>query len=412
MSIDLEDEFENIERRRIKSVERILTAKIERAANDGVSIAYDENSKVILVRYALPGETVKIKIYKEAKDYCLGEPLEIIEPSPNRIKPPCKYFSLCGGCDYSMLDYENQIKLKTEITRETFKRIGKMEQVEFTDLIKSPIPYHYRNNVTFKVNSKNQKIGFFRKDTKSIIDIEKCMIADENINKALNILRKESEFPPHNVKVRITAKGDTVVNMIKTENFEDRDVYEEITAAGKTITFKISKDSFFQINNSVIPLWIEKIISFLNKDKTERIFDLYCGNGLITLFVSYYAKETIGVEISSSSVRDAIHNIKHNKIETNVRIIEGAVEDTIKSLGKADVIIVDPPRKGLDETTRRVLLDNTPQKIIYSSCKASTMARDIAILSQKYAVKEMVPVDMFPQTHHIEMLVLLELKEI
>ena len=102
----------------------------------------------------------------------------------------------------------------------------------------------------------------------------------------------------------------------------------------------------------------------------------------------------------------------HNKIETNVRIIEGAVEDTIKSLGKADVIIVDPPRKGLDETTRRVLLDNMPQKIIYSSCKASTMARDIAILSQKYEVKEMVPVDMFPQTHHIEMLVLLELKEI
>ena len=138
--------------------------------------------------------------------------------------------------------------------------------------------------------------------------------------------------------------------------------------------------------------------------KSERIFDLYCGIGLITLFVSYFAKETIGVELAKSSVIDGNFNIKHNKIESNVKIIEAAVEDELPQLGYADVMIVDPPRKGLDENTKKTLLTMKPKKIIYSSCKASTMARDIKELSSEYEVSEFVLVDMFSHTHHTETL--------
>ncbi|MGL5955841.1 MAG: class I SAM-dependent RNA methyltransferase, partial [Brevinema sp.] len=172
----------------------------------------------------------------------------------------------------------------------------------------------------------------------------------------------------------------------------------------------ISKDSFFQVNPYLVPFWIEKIISFLNKERNEKIIDLYCGIGLITLFVSFYAQETIGVEIAKSSVEDAKHNQEINDLSSSVKFMLGDAGECLKQIGRADVIIVDPPRAGMDEATRTLLLEHLPKKIIYSSCKASTMARDIGILLEKYELKELCLVDMFPQTHHVELLSLLELK--
>ncbi|HBD94998.1 MAG: hypothetical protein A2015_02565 [Spirochaetes bacterium GWF1_31_7] len=402
-------DIENIEKRKIKSVQREIICKIENWGAEGVTIAHDNENKAILIRYAIPGELCRINIYKEAKDYALGEPVEILEKSEFRITPQCEYFSMCGGCDLQMINYKKQIDVKMNVIKESFRRIGGID-FEFTGLITSPNESYYRNTVTFKVNPKKNLIGFFRKDTKSIIDISECKIASGEINTALNKIRNSNISLPHNFKVRSTADGDTVVNMVKTDLYEDREVYETINACGRSLKFKISKDSFFQINNSVIPLWIEKIVSFLDDTKSERIFDLYCGIGLITLFVSFFAKETIGVEIAKSSVNDGNHNIKVNNITTNIKIIQSAVEDTIDELGYADVMIVDPPRKGLDEITRGVLLKMKPKKIIYSSCKASTMARDIKELSSLYSIQELIPVDMFPQTHHMEMLSLLVLK--
>ncbi|HOV15437.1 MAG TPA: methyltransferase domain-containing protein, partial [Spirochaetota bacterium] len=313
---------------------------------------------------------------------------------------------LCGGCDYQMLQYDSQIEIKKQLVIETFLRMAKIDIINILQVIKSPEKFYYRNTETFKVHPKLKKIGFFRKDTKSIIDINQCKIAMNGINEALKSVKNQTEFPPHNFKVRTTNNGETTVHWIKSE-YDDKDVYETIKTKDREIKFKISKDSFFQTNNYVIPLWLDKIVSFLSSDKNERIFDLYCGIGLITLFVSFYAKETIGVEISKSSINDANHNIKINNIDTNVKFIESPVEDIIDTLGFADVMIIDPPRKGMDEKTINVLLNMLPNKIIYSSCKVQTMARDIEILSSKYTLQEIVLVDMFPQTHHVEMLSLL-----
>lgn len=398
--------FDKIKTRKIKSVCKEAIVKIEKYANDGVSIAY-YNNKIIFVRYAIPGELVKIKIYKETKDYAIAEPLKIIEAVPLRIKPLCKYFALCGGCDYQMLNYEDQIKIKKDGIQEIFKKIAKID-LEITEIIRSPKKFNYRNTETFKVDlKKNKSIGFFRKDTKSIIDIDRCEIAMEGINKALYGIRNSNDKPLHNFKVRTTSNNDTVVNWIKTSLYEDRDVYEEIKVFDHIIKFKISKDSFFQVNNYIIPLWLERIIKFLNKDYNEKIVDLYCGIGLITIFVSFYAKETIGVEISKSAIDDANHNLKINNINTNIKFILSPVEKIIDKIDKANVIIVDPPRKGLDSVAIKEIIKIFPYKIIYSSCKPSTMARDISIFSEYYKIQEMVFVDMFPQTHHVELLALL-----
>lgn len=402
-------DFSGKESRRLKSVDRKETVPIQRFVSEGPALAYDSNGKVLFVRYVLPGELVLVKVYKEAKDYAMADPLKVIEPSPLRIKPECPYFSLCGGCDYQMMSYEEQISVKKQLVEQIFFQIIG-HKIPLTGVLESPLSFGYRNNMTYKVNPHKKTAGFFRKDSKSVVDIERCLLEMPKITDAFRSVKMQSSnelpFPPHNFKIRSSTIGDTSVYWVPS-SYPDSPVYEEITVCGKTIRFKISKDSFFQVNPFLVPLWLEKIISFLDHSHNERIVDLYCGIGLITLFVSYYARETIGVEIAKSSVLDANYNLEINNIKSNVKFILGDAGETLSAIGFADVIIVDPPRAGMDEQTRNLLLHYLPKKIIYSSCKASTMARDIDILSSHYELHELWLVDMFPQTYHVELLALL-----
>ncbi|MGL4366701.1 MAG: class I SAM-dependent RNA methyltransferase [Brevinemataceae bacterium] len=406
-------EFSGKESRKLKSSDREEIVKIEKFAGEGAALAHDASGKVLFVRYVLPGELVKVKIYKEAKDYAMADPIEILESSPLRTQAPCPYFSYCGGCDYQILEYSQQLEMKKYLIEETFEHIAQMK-VSVSGILASPKSLEYRNNMTYKVNPRKQLMGFFRKDSKSIIDIDRCMLEMPIISNAFQSMKKqhlleneEFPFPPHNFKIRASITGEIGVYWVPSYEYQDQPVHETITVNEKSITYKISKDSFFQVNPYLVPLWIEKIISFLDKEKNERIVDLYCGIGLITLFVSHYAHETIGVEIAKASVQDALYNMQINDISSNVRFMLGDAGECLRQIGYADVIIVDPPRAGMDEFTRNLLLERAPKKIIYSSCKASTMARDIALLSQEYELKELYLVDMFPQTHHVELLSLL-----
>ncbi|MGL4562293.1 MAG: class I SAM-dependent RNA methyltransferase [Brevinema sp.] len=410
-------EFSGKESRKLKSVDREEVVTIERFAGEGPALAYDTTGKVLFVRYVLPGEVVRVKIYKEAKDYAMADPLEIITPSPLRQEPTCEYFAMCGGCDYQMTNYTHQLSIKKELVEETFRRIGNIE-FSLTGILESPKELAYRNNMTYKVNPRRELIGFFRKDSKSIVDIKKCALEMPLISKALHFMKtqhtlgeEEFPFPKHNFKVRASTTNEIGVYWVPSKNFQDLPVHETVTVRDKSITYKISKDSFFQVNPYLVPIWLDKIISFLNEEKNERIVDLYCGIGLITLFVSYYAQETIGVEIAKSSVEDANYNKTLNNIDSNIKFMLGDAGECLKEIGYADVIIVDPPRAGMDDATRNLLLERNPKKIIYSSCKASTMARDIHMLSEKYELKELYLVDMFPQTHHVELLSLLVRKD-
>lgn len=397
-------ELSEIQPRKIQSVQREAELTIEKYAGEGVSLAHD-GEKAVFVRFAIPGERVRANIYRETKDYAIAEPLEILAPSPSRIEPECPYFGLCGGCDYQYLDYAEQVHLKTEVVLETFRRIGKLEIDRLTGVLESPRPFYYRNTETFKVNPKRRNIGFFRRDTKFVVDVEECRIAMEGVNAALRDVRTQAMYPMQNFKVRTTLDGETTVNWIPAEKYEDKAVYERVDAGGHSLKFKISKDSFFQVNDYVIPKWIEKILDFI--DGEERVYDLYCGIGLITLFASFKAKETVGVELSKSSVKDANLNVEINNLKTNVRFVLGDAGEVLAGLERPDVLIVDPPRKGLDENVIRLILDYEPRKVVYSSCKPATLARDIHLLSEKYSLAETYLVDMFPQTHHVEMLNLL-----
>lgn len=397
-------ELHDIQPRKIKSVQREAEVVIEKYAADGVSLTHDDG-KAVFVRFAVPGERMRVNIYRETKDYAIAEPVEILETSPLRIQPECPYFGMCGGCDYQFLPYDEQIRIKEQTIIETFRKIGKLEIEKLTGTIVSPQAYYYRNTETFKVNPKLKKIGFFRRDTKFVVDVDECRIAMAGVNDALASVRTQPMYPMQNFKVRATLDDDVTVNWISTEKYEDKAVYERVDAAGQSLKFKISKDSFFQVNDYVIPAWIEKILSFLDGDET--VYDLYCGIGLITLFASFKARETVGVELAKSSVKDANHNVEINGIKNNLRFVLGDAGEALATLPKPDVIIIDPPRKGAGDEVIRLILEYEPKKVIYSSCKPATLARDIHALSEKYRLAETWLVDMFPQTHHIEALNLL-----
>lgn len=401
----------------IKREDIIENLFIEKIVNEAVGIGHidtdkygeEEKGKIVMLRYVLPGEVVKARVRWVEKDYIMAEPVEIVKPSPLRITPKCKYFSFCGGCDLQILPYEEQLKVKKQFVIEAFQRIGKIPNPQVQDVIPSPNQWYYRNTATFKVDPKRKKIGFFKKDTKYIVDIDECFIVDKRINEVLKDIRGQEKFPPHNFKVRVTNTGDITVNWIDTDKYEDKVVIEEVVAVGMKLRFRISPESFFQVNNSIIPIWLEKILELVKIDDQypELVYDLYCGIGLITLFVALKVKRVIGVEISKRAVKDAIENAKLNDI-SNVEFIKGDVVEVLPKLDTADVMIIDPPRSGADKKVLLAIAERKPKKIIYSSCNVTTLARDVNILvSEGYDIETIIPLDMFPQTYHIETIVAL-----
>ncbi|MGL5956660.1 MAG: TRAM domain-containing protein, partial [Brevinema sp.] len=223
-------EFSGKESRRLKAVEREEVVRIDRFAGEGPALAYDSQGKVLFVRYVLPGELVKVKIYKETTDYAMADPLEILEKSPLRCLAPCEYFALCGGCDYQMTDYENQILIKKKLVEETFRRISGID-FPLTDILRSPKSLNYRNNMTYKVNPRRELIGFFRKDSKSIVDIKQCALEMPIISKALHSMKHQHQdgeypFPKHNFKVRASTTDEIGVYWVPSKEYQDHAVYE------------------------------------------------------------------------------------------------------------------------------------------------------------------------------------------
>ncbi|MGC8766251.1 MAG: class I SAM-dependent RNA methyltransferase [Brevinematia bacterium] len=396
----------------IKKFEEVIVKVLE-IGKEGLCTCETKDGTKIFTRYAIPNEIVKVKIFDPSLPY--GEITEIMEKSPIRVEPLCKYFGECGGCDIQMLDYRNQLEYKKKLLIEEFSKVPNFSTLLIKDPIPSPKEFYYRNSVMFRVNPKRKKIGFLKRDTNIVIDIEECKIALEKINYALKVIREDEEFPQHVFKVRGTLDGDVVVNLIKTKNFEDRAVYETITLDNISFRFRISRESFFQVNTYIIPIWLKEIRRLILNSpyKKDSCLDLYCGSGIISFFLSDIFQKIIGVEVSKPSVEDGKHNIEINKIK-NVEIILSDVTKAIENLEIPEIIVVDPSRSGIEEKVINQLLESSkskgkPKMIIYSSCNYETQVRDILKLQKGgFEIKEVIPIDMFPQTHHIEVIASLE----
>ncbi|RMF95838.1 MAG: 23S rRNA (uracil(1939)-C(5))-methyltransferase RlmD [Candidatus Schekmanbacteria bacterium] len=426
-------------------IEEIVT-RIDKAVYGGYGLGHFFD-KVVLIPKTIPGETVKVEIIDDKKDYLLGKVVGFIKSSTFRRNPPCPYYSQCGGCHYQHIEYNYQTKIKEDIVKETFKRVGGIEDIEVNSMITSPSEFGYRNRVELKVTRKVQKnepyLGFYMENSHKIVPIARCLLCGNRINElieALNfyspiVFKKNCE----NLKLIYSASSDklllkaigknlnkrTMENALndlkkyvkgisgivfgygnKKNSFGKEYVYERI----KDIKYRVNSDSFFQINNLLHEVLLETVIKIFKPKKKEKILDLYSGVGTFSLPLAQKSSIVVGIESNKDAVDDAKFNAKSNKI-TNISFIEGdAAEELEGALKKTkfDSIFINPPRSGCSTEVKKILSKAEVSKIFYLSCNPSTLARDLKqFLSKGFKIKTVQPFDLFPQTMHIETAVLL-----
>ncbi|MFZ5880656.1 MAG: class I SAM-dependent RNA methyltransferase [Chloroflexota bacterium] len=375
------------------------------------------DKRAVFVPFGLPGEHVRVRLTEEKRGFARGELIEILEPSPARIAPRCKHFGVCGGCHYQHLSYEAQLKAKADILRDQLTRIGKLDNPPVLPTVGSPSPWNYRNHVQFHL-SGDGKLGFVPARGEGVIPISECHLPEA----PLNDLWLQLEFEPGAEVERVSLRaGDELMLLLESDSPEAPELeveagisvvhlYEEhpVVMAGEAALrmrvqerdFQVSAASFFQVNTAMAEKMVEHVLSKLPAE-LDTVLDLYCGVGLFSAFLAPRCKRLIGVESSESACEDFAVNLDEFE---GVELYEGAAEDLIPHLeAQPALVLVDPPRAGLERQALDSILKMNPPTLLYVSCDPSTLARDAArLVAGGYRLVEVTPFDLFPQTYHIE----------
>ena len=393
----------------------LMRISVKKMDHLGRGIGYNEG-KVIFIPKAIPGDVVDIEITNSYKKYDIGKIIEIIEPSNERIDVGCSYYYECGGCHISNLKYFNQVNFKKDKVIDMFKRYLNKEIVP--RVISSEKDFEYRNKITYQV--RNGKIGLVDINN-NFIEIDKCLLVSDRVNKLLSILKKEDLSKAIKIVIRECDNGLilSITGDIKIDNLINECL--EIYINGKkkyskeegylyigNLKYRVSDKSFFQINTSNICHLYDEVIRYGEFTGNERVVDLYCGVGSISLYISKYVKSVLGIEIVKEAIDDANYNKKINKID-NAIFICSDVAKIIDDKIECDTLIVDPPRAGLDKHTKSVINNANIKKVIYVSCDPMTLVRDLKDLDM-YNLEKISIVDMFPQTCHVECVSILHRK--
>lgn len=447
---------------------------IEDIGSDGEGIGKYQGY-TIFVKNAIVGDKIKTKLMKTKKSYGYGRLMEIIEPSPHRVTPKCLIAEKCGGCSIQHLDYQKQLEYKQNKVKNCLVRIGGFSVEEFCkENIMEPIigmeePFYYRNKAQFPVGVNKEgkvAIGFYAGRTHSIIDTSHCYIQAPVNDEILQRVRKfleEYQIPIYNeekheglirhilTRVGFTTGEIMVCLIINGNDLPHKEQFIESlceipnmtsisininkektnvilgdkvkTLWGKPyitdyigdIKYQISPLSFYQVNPIQTKVLYETALSFADLHGEETVWDLYCGIGTISLFLAQKAKQVYGVEIVPQAIEDAKKNAEINHI-TNAEFFVGAAEDILPKKYKgdsiyADVIVVDPPRKGCEESLLDTIIQMSPKKVVYVSCDPATLARDLKYLCNKdYKISKIQVVDQFGHSVHVETVCLLERK--
>lgn len=377
------------------------------------------NNKVVFVENAITDDVVDIEIVKEYKKYALGEVVNFVSMSKEHITSACPYYDKCGGCQISHITHKAQLDFKKEKMRNIFSRYLDME---ISPKIISVNEYNYRNKVVFHI--KDGKLGFYEDGTNKLIKIDNCLLLDERINNLIPLFNNLDLTYVEKIMVRVTSKEVMVVfygfidkidvlkkyvSSIILVNIKEKLLYGKsyIKEEVNGLKFIISYNSFFQVNTKAMVRLYDKVLKYANLTKEDDVLDLFCGTGTIGIYLSRYCKSVLGVEIVEEAIKDANINKELNNID-NISFICGDVDRVINEKFNQNVLVVDPPRSGLNKNTKNVILNNGFDRIVYVSCDPMTLVRDLKDLSSKYEFREITLVDMFPNTYHVESVCLLE----
>lgn len=391
---------------------------IERLDHMGNGIAYIDGI-VTFIPKCVPGDEVEIEIIKSKKNFKEGKVLNFISKSENHVDSFCPYYDICGGCHLQNLSYEATKEYKINRLKNILNRVGIDNDVTF---VENDYPKNYRNKIELKV--KNGKLGFYKSGSHEIVEIDTCNITKNAINNFIPEI-KEMNIINGDVIIRCNFNDELLID-IKTNDdiklcydyskykvvgiiINDKVVYGEGKYLDKIndLFFEVSYDSFFQVNSNIN----SKLFKLIEKHaKGDIVLDLYSGVGTLSLMASKTANKVYAIETIPNAVINAIRNAKINNIN-NVNFILGNVEDKIKYINdNIDTVIVDPPRKGLDDFTISKLFELNPNKIIYISCETQKLSEDLKKLLNNYKVSYLYALDMFSYTYHVESVCVLERK--
>lgn len=427
------------------------TIRIERMTYGADGIGHLENGKTVFVPETCPGDLVEVEIVKDQPRFARGKVTAVIEPSPERVTPPCPYVGQCGGCSWQHIAYDTQLVWKRKSIVDALTRIGKIDGDRVEELVSTCVPsskqWGYRNKIELEVNrkSKQLELGFHRAGSDDITPIASCLLLPKKFSKVPKALSGALRFASGNedlgierVGLRVSMRtGDLEVALwTKTGSFargpvskilrgalpttsitrvllkgtqKERKVTGVECLSGKGFwqerigeeTLAFSSPSFFQVNTSGAEKLIELVMDGLSPNSEDWALDLYSGAGTFTIPLAKACEEVSAVESYGSSVRDLRRNLEMCK--TAADVIGGDVARELPELEEVDIVIVDPPRAGLAPEVIDALVETDARKIAYVSCDPATLARDLALFEQtSYRVESITPVDLFPQTYHVE----------
>lgn len=405
-----------------------LTIQLTAMAHGGSALGRDASGRVIFVPLAIPGETVRVRLEGGKERYAHAELLEVLESSPDRVQPRCPHFGPCGGCHFQHLAYPAQLDAKTQVVRDQLLRIGKFENPPVKEVLPSPQFWEYRNSVSLSPTGDG-RVGFWSHREDRVIAIDECHI----IQPALQELYRNLDLELRDLRrltLRVGADGDLLV-IFETQEVEPPSLKTDLSVSAAILLptgeaanligdnfliqhcagrdWRVSAGSFFQVNPGAAEHLVRLVGELAALSGTESVLELYSGVGLFTAGLSVACDRVVGIEAGPDAVADAAVNLDDTD---NVELFQGPVEDILPVLADQplDIVVLDPPRSGVEPSVIDALLEIRALRIVYVSCDPATFARDARRLARGgYRLETVQPVDMFPQTFHVETVSLLTL---
>jgi 23S rRNA (uracil1939-C5)-methyltransferase len=385
---------------------------------DGIGRLPD--GRAVFVPLTLPGELARVRIIDEKRGHARAELVSILRSSPDRITPRCVHFGVCGGCHYQHMDYSLQLETKRKVLVEQLERIGGILQPPVGAVIPSPSPWNYRNTVQFQVTPQG-RLGYYRLSGHEVFPIEVCHLPEGAINDVWPQLEIEPVPGLERVELRLD-DGEEVLMVLESSDPEAPEFEVEMPLSavhmgpdGPVVLsgderivievlerpFQVSAGSFFQVNTAQAAAMVNYLLMRLPLKQTATLMDVYCGAGLFSAFIAPKVARCIGIEVSPYACEDFAANLDEFE---NVELYQGTAEEILPNLSvQPDVVVVDPPRAGLERAALDALVSMRPAILAYVSCDPATLARDLKrFLHSGYRLEEVTPFDLFPQTYHIE----------
>ena len=393
-----------------------MEVTIERILPGGLGLAHAEG-KTLMVALAAPGDRLRVRVDRVKGNVCFASIVEVLEPSPVRIAPPCPYFGRCGGCDFQQLTYEAQLSAKAEIIKDCLHRIGRINTVPDFNIAPAPNQWHYRSRAQWQYDSVRQRLGYFESVSRNVCDVSECAVLVPELQQSLETLRHEmGEGLLHNdaryFRAVVGDQGVSVSSGVRSPSISEGKI-RDISRSVNGETYNLNAGSFFQTNIDLAPQLIEAAIGGASGDTA---IELYSGVGLFTLPLARRFKHVIAVEENPDAASFAQENLANAGL-TNVEIANADVGqwlngevDALRSEKRRqaaalqiDFLLLDPPRVGAESRVIDGILQLSPKQICYVSCDPATLARDLRkIIAGGYSLDSLSAFDMFPQTHHVE----------